>query len=251
MRIEKDQHEQFAKFFSEPSRESLRDLIKNTVGEADHLDFKEAWPDIVKLAKHALSIANSGGGAIIVGIRQTEEGKLDACGASPLLDKAELAIGLQRYLPKSLKYFVIDFHYNASDYDDLKGKSFQVFLVEGDAKQLPFLSLSDGSDIRKNAIYVRSGTSSREADHDELQQLINTRIETGHSSQGALELTKHLQQLRALDEFRPGNDSWLSQFFQHVQSERDDQESSDFKEFLEDAYESKKALVYRELGLRT
>lgn len=249
MRIQKDQHEEFARFFSEPSRDNLRDLVKNAVGEADHLDFKEQWPDTPKLAKHVLSIANSGGGAIIIGVRQTQDGTLDACGAYSIVDKADIAFRLQKFVPKPLKYFVIDFHYASSDYAELKGKSFQVLLVEDDAKQLPFLSLSDGVDLRRNAVYVRSGTSSREADHDELQQIINRRVETGHSSQGALTLTKHVEQLRALDELRPGNDSWLTSFIEQTKSEIDDRESSDFKDFIQEAYEQKKMQIWRELGI--
>lgn len=249
MQFDKDQHEEFAKFFTTPTRDNFRNLVKNAVGEANHLDFKQAWPESAKLAKHVLSIANAGGGAIVIGVRQTSAGQLDACGALALQDKAHVATSLQRYIPRSLRYFVIDFHYVASDYAELKGKSFQVLLVEDDAKQLPFLSLSDGTEIKRNAIYVRSGTSSREADHEELQQIINRRIETGHSSQGALDLSKQIEQLRALDELRPGNDCWYSRFVNEAEDERDDQESSDFKAFLEEAYEDQKAAIYRQLGL--
>jgi len=249
MKIPKDQHEEFARFFSEPSRENLRNLVKNTIGEADHLDFKEHWPDSPKLARHVLSVANSGGGAIVVGVAQNKEGKLEPCGLISLADKSSIAMQLQKFLPKPLKYFVLDFHYKSSDYGDLVGKSFQVLLIEDEPKELPFLSLSDGIDVRKNAIYVRFGTNSREADHDELQSIINRRVETGHSSQGRLTLKKHLEQLRALDESRQGNDSWLSEVLRQTASMADDKESSDFKEFLESAYEAKKALIHKELGV--
>ena len=249
MKIPKEQHEEFARFFSEPSRENLRNLVKNTIGEADHLDFKERWPETHKLAKHVLSVANSGGGAIVIGIAQSKDGKLDPTGLHSVTDKSYIATQLQKFIPKPLKYFVLDFHYKSSDYDYLIGKSFQVLLIEDVPEELPFLALSDAGDLRKNAIYVRSGTSSREADHDELQAIINRRVETGHSSQGTLTLKKHLEQLRALDEWRHGNDSWIGEMIRKTQTMMDDTESSDYKEFVEEAYEAKKALIQRELGV--
>jgi hypothetical protein len=60
-------HESFAKFFEKPTRDRLRELLKNNVGELDNLDFKESFPEKEKLAKHILAIANSKGGVIIVG----------------------------------------------------------------------------------------------------------------------------------------------------------------------------------------
>lgn len=249
MRLQKDQHEEFARFFSEPTRDAFRQLVRNSVGEADHLDFKEAWPDTPKLAKHVLSLANSGGGALVIGVRQDPGGQLEASGLSSILDKAQVTTSLKRFLPKSLNYFVIDFTYTSSDFAELAGRSFQVVLVECDPKELPYLTLSDGNDLRRNAIYVRSGTSSREADHDELQQLLNRRVETGHSSQGALDLTKHIEQLRILDELRHHNDSWMSRIIREHDNPADDTESSDFKGFIEGIYERKKAQIFTELGL--
>lgn len=249
MRIDKDEHEAFASFFSEPSRERFRELIHRNVGETDHLDFKAIWPDIPKLAKHVLSLANSGGGTIVVGVRQTESGTFDACGVPSILDKTEIALGLQKYLPRSIKYFVLDFRYESSDYGHICGKAFQVLLVEDAPKELPFLALADAPGLRQNALYVRAGTSSREADHYELQRVINRRVETGHSNQGTLDVDKSFAQLRVLDELRHQNDSWLSQFSRDVEDPADDRESSDFKDFIEAAYERKKAQLWAELGL--
>jgi hypothetical protein len=84
----------------------------------------------------------------------------------------------------------------------------------------------------------------------ELQAVINKRIETGHSSQPALDLDRHLSQLRSLDELRPRNDSWLNSYLQETMSRFDDRESSDFKDFIEEAYEMKKAQILVLLGLQ-
>lgn len=37
-------HEEFAKFFENPKRETFRDLIRNNLGELRTCDFKEDWP---------------------------------------------------------------------------------------------------------------------------------------------------------------------------------------------------------------
>jgi hypothetical protein len=60
-------HEGFARFFEEPRRENLRELLRDTAGEYSHLDFKREWPETWKLARHILAIANSGGGSLVSG----------------------------------------------------------------------------------------------------------------------------------------------------------------------------------------
>lgn len=78
MALGKDMHEGFSRFFEKPSRDTLRDLLKYGSGEADRFDFKETWPDKAKIAKHILAFANSGGGALIIGIK--DDGGLAASG---------------------------------------------------------------------------------------------------------------------------------------------------------------------------
>lgn len=250
MALLKEQHELFANFFAQPTKEALRELLRRNIGETDYLDFKSAWPDLPKLAKHILALANSGGGAVIVGVMQETDGRLTPCGISSLKDKASLVPPLNAYLPKTLEYQVLDFSFSASEYPALIGKSFQVLLVEDAPKHLPFLSLKDADGLRSNAVYVRAGTSSTEAGQLDLQSVINRRIETGHSTQTALDLDKHLGQLRSLDELRPHNDSWLCSILRDQVGKFDDRESSDFKGFIEDAYEMKKAQIMHLLGLQ-
>jgi hypothetical protein len=52
--------EAFARFFEEPTREGLRELLRENFGEANELDFKREWPESSKLAKHVLGLANFG-----------------------------------------------------------------------------------------------------------------------------------------------------------------------------------------------
>jgi len=248
MSISKSQHESFAEFFSLPTRDRLRQLLQANIGETDYLDFKSEWPDLPKLAKHILAIANSGGGALVIGVMQHQDGSLSAAGLPRLVDKSKLVPPMSAYLPKDLDYQVLDFVYTASEYTTIVGKKFQVLLVEDVPHSLPFLSLRDGDGIRSNAIYVRSGASSTEASHDQVQAIINRRVETGHSNQPALDLQQSIQHLRTLDEVRHYNDSFMSTFDRD--SEYSDSESSDFRDFLEEAYEAKKTIIWSQLGIR-
>jgi len=80
----------------------------------------------------------------------------------------------------------------------LTWKNFQVLIVQDDPNNLPFLPLKDSTDLRSTAIYVRRLASSVEADYEELQNIINRRIETGHSNQNVLGLSRHLEDLKTL-----------------------------------------------------
>lgn len=227
MSLLKSQHEGFADFFEKPTKDRLRELLRRNLGEADYLDFKQDWPDTPKLARHILAMANSGGGALVFGVAQESNGRLEPVGLASIKDAAQLMPQLSSFIPKMLEFQVFDFSYSASEYPSLVGKAFQVLLVEDTPKSLPYLALRDAEGVRTNAVYVRSGTSSVEASQTELQSLINRRIETGHSNQATLDLDKHISQLRALDERRDANDCWINEYFKDMQR-FDDHESSDF-----------------------
>lgn len=197
MSISKKLHEGYAKFFEEPTREHLRDLLQLNVGEIDPLDFKEEWPSKGKLAKHILAFSNSGGGVLVIGVAD-DNGLLTSKGLSELKDKSDIEKSVSHYLPNSLNYEVHDFNYTASEYPEIIGKSFQVMIVEHDSKRIPNLSKKEGDGIKDNVIYIRRGTSSTEANHEEIQNLINDRIDSGHSTRNILELEEHLEQLSTL-----------------------------------------------------
>jgi hypothetical protein len=190
--------EDFARFFESPSRESLRDLLRGHVGELDNYDFKRQWCSFSKLARHILGFANLGGGCLFFGIEQQDEGSFDPIGLTDLVDKADVHKGIEKYVPAQLEYEVLDFSYEASEYKKLIGKRFQVLLVEDSPRYIPFVALDNGEGIRKNAIYARHGTSTEEAGYEELQRMINRRVETGYSSQEEFKLDKHLGELQAL-----------------------------------------------------
>jgi hypothetical protein len=201
----KSLYEDFARFAEQPTRERLRGLLQHNVGELAHLDFKEAWPEHSKLARHILGLANTGGGVIVIGVAEADQA-LSPVGVTKLIDKTDILKGVQKYIPHSLHkdLHVLDFSYNASEYGALKGKTFQVLIVEPDIHRQPFLSLADAKDIRANAVYVRRNAATEEATHEELQNLLNVRLETGYSTRGEIDLQTHLRQLETLyDQINP------------------------------------------------
>jgi predicted HTH transcriptional regulator len=192
--------EQFAKFLESPSRELLRDVLKEQLGEQRNLDFKAEWPDTARLARHILGLANSGGGCLIVGICEREDKTLDISGLRALSDKADLANQIRNYLPFLLmeEVSINDFTYEASEYPKLVGKSFQVLIVPDNPENIPFLASKEAQDLKRTVVYVRRMASTEEATYEELQAVINRRIGTSHSNQRTLDLSSELGELRML-----------------------------------------------------
>jgi hypothetical protein len=193
-------NEAFARFFESPTRERLRDLLRDNRGEANELDFKRTWPRASKLAKHVLGFANFGGGCIVAGVEDDNETGLTASGLGPPTDKTELLDGLNTYLPDILsrQIEIENFVYEESEYPALRGKSFQVLFISDDPEHLPFVSTSGGEDLLPNVIYTRRAASTEQANYEELQDIVNRRLETGYSSRRELDLKTHLEQLQVL-----------------------------------------------------
>lgn len=193
----KGYREAFARFFENPTREGLRAILKENIGELKELDFKETWPESSSLAKHILGMANSGGGCIVAGVEDTT---LEPKGLAKSEDKTVIFNGIKNHVPPALleNVEIVDFSYDAAEYPKITGKIFQVLFVGYDKKHLPFVSVRAGTSIRANTVYVRRGASTEEANYEELQQVINARLETGYSSTKELDLQSHFEQLKVL-----------------------------------------------------
>lgn len=250
-------NEAFAKFAEDPDRERLRNLLRDHTGELNELDFKQDWQEVPKVAKHIIGIANSGGGCIVFGVKQ-QNGVLEPVGLPTLADKADVSNKIDNYLPDKLcsLYNVHDFAYESSDFKKIIGKSFQVLLVKDDPAHVPFAAEKDsGQVLRRNAIYVRRGTKTVEANYSELQRLLNRRLETGYSSRLELDLREHLEQLKILYEYN-GSDinvggvllGWLSDNKDMVNEARKPLPRS-FGGFIESVIEKKKRRIENELDL--
>ena len=210
-------NEAFTKFFESPSREGLRNLLRDHLGETHAFDFKEIWPSNSKLSRQILGLANYGGGCLIVGVQENDDKSFAPIGLDGLSDKTEIQKGIEKFVPIQLEYDILDFSYQDSEYKTIKGRKYQVLIVEDSPKHLPFLAMADGEGIRKNAIYYRHATNTEEINYDELQYLLNRRIETEFSTKPEFDLQKHLDQLKVL--YR--NISSMIKYYHYEETEED------------------------------
>lgn len=190
--------EDFAVFLEEPSREGLRSLLRDHLGETNGCDFKKAWPTYPKLSRHILALANSGGGCLIIGVEEKADKTFEPVGLDEIIDKGDIHKSIEKFIPAQLLYVVMDFFFQESEYPKIRGRRFQVLVVEDTPNYLPFVAKSDGDGIRKNAIYIRHFTNSQEANYEQLQAMLNLRIETEYSTRGEFDLQHHMDQLKAL-----------------------------------------------------
>lgn len=196
--MDKSIKEQIAKLFNEPDRVNFRKLLQNVTGEYDVLDFKGQYIEDSKLAKHILAMANSGSGLIIFGITE-EDDKIDITGLEELKDKTDIKNKLEHYLPNELKYEIHDFDYDdSSEWKAICNKKFQFITVEETLDKIPFLSKKEGKNLKSNTVYCRKNSSSDEAGHDDLQEILNKRI---NNSSGSGDLQKDLEQLETIYSF--------------------------------------------------
>lgn len=239
--------EEFAKFFENPSREGLRDFLKNHAGELNGYDFKGEWPTFPKVARHILGLANSGGGCLVIGVDEKTDKTFEPVGVDQLLDKADIQKGIQKFIPPQLKYEVLDFAYTDSEYPKLVGKKFQVLLVEDLPEYIPFVAISNGEGIRGAAIYTRRGTNSEEANYEELQGMFNRRLGTGYSSEIEFDIDKQLAELNSLYNrispyYNPAEAEMFYYLDYHANPKYPDE---DFDEFVRRMIDQKKEIIER------
>ncbi|WP_019241839.1 MULTISPECIES: AlbA family DNA-binding domain-containing protein [Bacillus] len=210
-------------FMLDPTIDHLKNILLQNTGETDFLDFKSKWIDMTKLAKHVLAISNSGGGCIIVGVSQQDDGTpvLDGLKPEDILDKADVDNKLEHLLPKYIKYRTEDFTFSQRTHDLLKGKTFQVLIIEYDPKYVPYTSVINQGELKYGAIYIRQGTKSIEASNEKLVEIILRKVQAGGSSVEEFNLRDHLQQLNILiDELHSDHNEEYIQFLQELIEEK-------------------------------
>jgi hypothetical protein len=252
----KSYKEAFARFFEEPTRERLRELLRENLGETKLLDFKEAWPKHPALAKHVLALANTGNGCVVAGVKENDDKTLEPVGLSQLTDKVDIINGIKSFLPSDLltRLEVLDFAFEASEYPKLIGKAFQVLLVEFSPEHTPAVSLREGDGIRNAAVYVRREGQTAEATHDELQAIINKRIETKYSTSDEISLKQHMEQLRVLYTEIPRTISFAQSFFGSLTGAGSvfrvnaNAPEESYEDFVKRMIELKKRIISRTIG---
>jgi Schlafen, AlbA_2 len=239
--------EAFARFFESPSREAFRELMKNQTGEAKHVDFKEMWPKWTSLAKHILGAANSGSAILVCGVKESTDKSLESVGLVKITDKADILNGIKKYIPSSVlnKIEIHDFSFQAAEYPPIVGKTFQVLVVNYDIAATPAIAAANGEGITAGEIYVRREGQTERAVHEEVQEIINKRIESGYSSRGELDLQRCLEHLKLLMASRPNRPLWPGIEFRQILGITDE---DTFGDFIDDMVEQTKSLIAKTIG---
>lgn len=185
-------------FFQNPIRENFTKLIDTHTGEQNNIDFKSEWIKGNKLAQIMLGMANTGGGVIIFGVKEHDDGTTEANGLEKLEDKSKSSSQIRRYIPDNLKFEIMDFDYSGEEYSKLKDRKFQVLLVTKDDECLPYICTKAGDDTKEGTIYVRRGTGTYPANQTEIQKILDKKLKSMYSSISDLELQEHINQLKIL-----------------------------------------------------
>lgn len=187
-------------FFNVPTEANLESLIESMACESGNLEFKEAWISPATLAMHILAIGNSGGGLVLIGIREGIGGELEPIGVPEPKDSADFSRQLAKYIPADLKMELVNVPFTPPDGQTFETKPVvQVIFIEVDVRKLPYMARNSSSDdVLNDRIYVRRGSESVVARRDELEALLNQRLDAGYSSSRALGFSEHLEQLKIM-----------------------------------------------------
>jgi len=249
-------------FLQEPTRENFSSLILNETGEQNAVDFKERWTKDQQIAKTILGIANTSPGAIIFGIEEKDDGTVNSCGLTELVDKSDIQKKLSNYLPENLKFEIYNFDYSGEEYSKFKGKKFQVIVVNPNDYELPYVCKRTSDDLSEGFIYVRRGTNNCLANDVEVESLLNKRIATMYSTKSQLELVEHLAQLKILynhiDKYRTvyaGNllkslSSAINSAMGMTKKENPSYPAESYEEFIARMITEKKIKIERVLDLK-
>lgn len=241
--IEKD--ELYQVLIDSPDKQQFANILKNQEYETDSIDFKETWIEKGKLAKIILAMANSGGGCIVFGIKETEAHKSEPVGLSEesVKDESNAANSVKKYLPENISWKLMTFSFEKSEYEKLSGKTFQVIVVYDFPKFIPFISIAEGDGLKQATIYTRRNTECVIANNSELQSMLDRRIETQYISK--IEFSEHLHQLSELYKYHRDkkanliNKLGMFGFYQN----------QDFTDSIDALIEEKTQLIRKIMGL--
>lgn len=258
-------------FLKQPTKDNFRKLIKSNFGELDDFDFKENWVEKGLLAKIILAMANSGGGLIIIGLREKDDGTFEPNGIDEFKEKSVINNQISKYMSPNLDYEIYNYNYDDSEYREIQNKKFQVLHVHATPERLPFISLSETTNLEKDVIYIRRGTKSEKATSDEIESIIERKISCIYKSSSDLSFEEHLRQLRILyDEIpqkirvliRKGEPSKLSlwgisafRFFggspdEYIEEENPNLPDENYESFINRMIKAKKLKIEKVLDLK-
>ena len=241
-----DKDELYELLTDSPDKQKFADLMKDTEYETDSIDFKETWIEKGKLAKIILSMANYGGGCIIFGIKENENhiGEPVGLKTENTKDQATVNDSIKKYLPETIKWDLHTFSYDKSEYEKMANKTFQILIVHDTPEYLPFISVSEGDDLKISTIYTRRQTQCVIANNSELQHMIDRRIKTQHISK--ISFSEHLEQLKELYDYTPAKVSSSLKLL----SPRLKKSNKDFYAIIDNLIQKKLTQIEELMGLK-
>ena len=169
-------------------------------GEYDDLDFKREMIECPKLVKHILAMANTSGGIICFGVGENDDGKFCPVGLENIEDNTVIQEKLNKFLPHELEYNIIAINYSDDvEWNELRNKNFLLIIVEFTPEYIPFLPIKDSDIFTRVDIFCRKNSSSTKCEYNDLNDLLNKRIQT--NVQNSLS-EKDLEDLRLLFNYK-------------------------------------------------
>jgi predicted HTH transcriptional regulator len=193
-------------FLKNPNRDNLRSLLRLESVEDNDLEFKRQLIPHDDIARHILAMSNKNGGAIVFGVNEVQDNVFQCDGLENVPDMTDFEKNLSNYVPSELKrdnfFNTILQRFDGND-SDFPGKMFLVIVVNYNPRYMPFVSTKEGGKLKKNTIYIWRNRASEPANHDEIQEILNKRIETEYSTTNERELVEHLEELKKLYSYIP------------------------------------------------
>lgn len=256
-------------FLQEPTREKFIDLVFDGVGEQDSIDFKKIWIDPQKLSEIILGMANTGGGVIILGVDEKEDGTMEAVGLEEIVDKEKQHSKISKFLPNTVKFDILDFDFSGEAYSKIENKMYQIIVINSEDKDLPYMWDRDSNENQVGCVFIRKGTKTVKANSFELSELIGKKIRSMYAEGSRLALEEHLEQLKTLYEYVGVKENvihknilnigqTLLERFQAISESLGEVERSknpfypeeDFEEFIANMIKKKKIKIERVLDLK-
>ena len=188
----------YDQFLKEPTKDHFVEFMKSSCGELDDMDFKESWIEKGSLAKIMLAMGNYGGGIVVFGVRENDDNTYNLTGLDEFKDGADVNNMIASLVPPDLDYRLLSFNYDSEVYGEIKGKKFQIIVINDTPDRLPFVSLGDSESCNKDNIYIRRGTKSEKATARDIESILERKIATMYSNSNELSLEEHLCQLKIL-----------------------------------------------------
>ena len=89
----------------------------------------------------------------------------------------------------------MNFFYDHDVYTHLKGKKFQMITIDVEDEKIPIICECESKLFKKGDIFIRRGTNTEKVNYEELQMLINHRVEAGKAQITNEGVKEQLQQL--------------------------------------------------------